>query len=435
MAKNNNKTESTKTSKQSTVKEETKKSQVTTQPKAKKEEKENIPVIAAETVETPTVSKAAQKKETVLKTMSPDAKVQLATLMQKRFIDNADAPIKYGQKFIDEMDNLIDATAMMAVLDLREEAIARGVDVNLTFNGTKTFQVTEACRLLGITLPKPKLLPDGQQQLNFKEATVDPKLQESIENEKQVRKAIEEKIPELDPSKITTDDKIKAALEYQMRSTPNVLKSLINAIEWLRTLRNFKAQTAEEKLKLEDRSIGEWITEILDLIKPTLILTGIGRAVYVNASLDGTPLSAHCTVRKNVVDEDGRMILNEVQIAEVVKTLLKANAKFTLSKEPEKMKDKTINDDRALQALLSGSEELIDTIMARKEDRDKKVYSMVLKQYYPNMGENMEAKMRNRIGQLMNLYLPENEKLSAYTDIMDEQEFPEKKEETTEKKN
>lgn len=384
-----------------------------------------IPVVTPEEVETPVNPTANRsKKEEALKSMSPDSKVALATLMQKRYIDNPHAQMKYSQKFIDEMDNLIDATAMMAVLDLREEAISKGVDVELKVNGAKAFEVIEACKLLGINLPKPKLLPDGQQSLQFKDADLDPTIQDAVDNEKKARKKIEDVIPELDPSKMTTDEELKAALEYQMRSTPNVLKSLINTIEWLRSYRNFKATTADEKLKLEDRTIGVWIEEILSLIKPTLLLTGLGRAVYVNASQDGTPLTAHCTVRKNATEENGKCVLTEKQIADVVVTLLKANAKFTLSKEPEKMKGKTIADDKAMQNLFSGNEQLIEKILKKEEDVDKKIYAMVLKQYYPNPEGDMSEKMHTKLGQIMNLYLPEAEKME-YPEMLEEQEYPE----------
>lgn len=385
-----------------------------------------IPIVHAEEVENPITptGKNKSEKEKVLKAMSPDSKVALANLMQKRYIDNPDAAIKYSQKFIDEMDNLIDATAMMAILDLREEAISKGIDVNLTLNGKKAFEVVEACKLLGINIPKPKALPDGQQMLQFKDAEVDPNIQAAVDNEKKARKRIEDQVPELDPSRITSDEELKAALEYKMRSGSNVLKNLIDAIEWLRGFRNFKATTAEEKLKLEDRTIGVWINEILSLIKPTLLFTGLGRAVYVNASQDGTPITAHCTVRKNATEEDGRCILNEKQIAEVVVTLLKANAQFTLAKEPEKMKGKTLSDDKALQNLFSGNEQLIERILKREEPVDKKIYSMVLKQYYPNPEGDMSEKMHTKLGQLMNLYLPEAEKME-YPEITDEQEYPE----------
>lgn len=386
---------------------------------------DNIPTVTTEEVQTPLLSNAARKKEEVLRTMSPDSKVQLAGLMQERYIRNQDASIKYGQKFIDEVDNLIDATVVMAVLDLREEAISKGVDVNMVFkNGVKAFAVVEACKMLGISLPAPKLLTDGQASLEFKDATVDETVQAALDNETKVRKALEEKIPELDPSKMTTDDELKAALEYQMRSSQNGLKSLFNTIVWLRGYMNFKAKTEEDKKKYAEYTTGQWVEEILSHIKPTLVFNGLGRAVYVNAVQDGTPITAHCTVRKNVLDSDGKPILDESEIADLVKTLLKANAKFILAKEPEAMKGKTIADDKALANLMTGSETLIETILKKETDLDKKIYSMVLKQYYPNPSGDMSKKMHVKLGQIMNLYLPISERMDAYPEMEAEQDYP-----------
>lgn len=400
---------------------------------------ETVPTVEAEVVDH-VIESISKKQEPAVKVLSPDSKVAFATLMQKRYIDHPDALVKYGQKFIDEIGGFIDGTVILTLLELREEAISKGVDVNLKFkNGVTAFQVTEACKMLGVTMPAPKLLTDGQQTIDFSKATVDENVQETLNNEKKVRKAIEEIVPELDPSKITTDEEVNSALEYQMRSTPNVLKSLVNTIEWLRNYRNFKAQSADEKLKLDDRTIGLWVDEILSLIKPTLLLTGIGRAVYVNAAQDGTPITAHCSVRKNIKDEDGKAILTEEQCAELVITLLKANAKFKLAKEPKEMKDKSIVDDRAIQNLVSGNEAMIDKIMAKEEDVDKKIYSIVLKQYYPNPEGDMTSKVRNKIGQLMNLYLPVEDRMENYPSISEESEYPESEEkaetESVEKKN
>lgn len=355
------------------------------------------------------------------KVMSPDSKVNLACLMQKRFIDNPDATMKYSQAFLNEADNLIDNIALLAILDLREECIEKGLDLNTEINGNRVFQVEEACKMLGITLPKPKLLPEGQQSFNFVDAIVDTNIDNAVKEDRQTRKKIVEKLPELDPSKIENDEQVVMALEHQLRSAPNGIKGLIIATDWLRDYTLFKTNKPEEKPALKLEPIGYWIEEILKLVKPTLLLTGIGRSIYVNIAQDGNPLSGHAVTHNQTLDENRTPLLTEEQIANLVTILLQKNVLFILEKEPEEMKGKSIADDRAMQALLRGSETLIDKIMSQEEPTDKKAYAMIRNAYFP-VGKkyiDLESQMRNKIGQILNLYLPISERMEQYPDVFE----------------
>lgn len=389
---------------------------------------ENTPVVEVEdagnTGITLTTSAGKSMRDGASK-MSPDAKVNLACLMQKRYIDNPDASMKYPQAFLDEADNLIDNIALLAILDIREDCIERGLDLNTTVNSARLLNMTEACKMLGITLPKPKLLSDGQQQLNFVDATVDANIEKVVKEDRQARKRIEEKIPVLDPSKITTEEEVIAALEYQLRLTQNGTKNIIATIDWLRDYTLFKTTKSEEKPALKLEPMSYWIDEIFKRVKPTMILTGIGRSIYTNIACDGNPLCGHAIIHNQAMKENREGMLTEVQIAEFVTALLKHNALFVLNEESEKMKDKTIIDDRAMQALLKGNETLIDGVMSQKEPVDKKIYNMIRNAYFPAgagiIYVDFDEQIRTKLGQILNLYLPISERMERYPEIIEGQ--------------
>lgn len=421
-----------------TVTAPTEKAQELKTEKVEKPKKVVEPKKAAETEEIPLVE-TVDARETKLalstqpskavansaKLMSPDAKVNLACLMQKRYIDNPDAAIKYGQAFIDEADNLVDNIALLAVLDLRAECIERGMDLNLTVNGNRIFPVEHACKMLGITLPKPKLLENGQKSFEFTEAKVDKNIEEAVAQDRKARKTIEDRVPELDPSKITSDEELVKALEYQMRSAgQNAIKGLLNTIAWFKPYLLFKTTNADEKLRIESESFEFWIEEILKHIKPTLLFTGIGRAIYTCVASDGHPIAGHMIIRKSVLKDNGELILSEEEVAEIVTTLLKSFHRFSLDKEVTEIKDKKI-DERAIKALLSGSEALIETILNKVEPSDKKSYSLVQNGYFPSAEASAELRdsMHRKIGQILNLYLPITERMEHYP-AMTQDEYP-----------
>ena len=402
----------------------------TTADKTKKGKKDTAKteIVIPETVSSiaKTLSKDLNKSK-----ISTDSKVQLATLMQRRYIDNDTAKTTYGETFINEMDGAIDALTVMALLEIRDEAVERGADMNIVLkNGNTLLQLDKACEMFGITLPKVKALPgsDGQQSLNFKDAEVAPEIEKIVKDERTAKRDyIENAIPELDPSKMTDEHQLTEAIQYKMRSKQNIIASLIDTIEWLRAYRNFKATTAEQKLAFEDYSVGDWVKEILSITKPTLLMCGIGRAVYLNTIQDKTPLGAHCIIHKHVMDKNGKAIFNDEQIASLLIALLKANASFAISSDPEKYKGKTISDDNALRTVMSGSPSLVDSIMSQKEPLDKKLYSMVRKNYYGEAEPTAELtdKVRNKIGSLLNLYLPIMERMTEFTnDNVEITEYP-----------
>lgn len=388
--------------------------------------KEEVQLVETETVET-VVNRLSGNKKSTTATMSPDSKVTLASLIQKTFIEDPNAPLKYAQIVLDEMDNIKVDLIVLSLLDLRGECQERGIDLNIMVaNDRKFLQLEAACKMLGVEMGKPKLLENQQLGLNFAESKVDANMEKTIANERAARKAIEEHVPELDPSKITTDEEVNSALEYQMRSSANGIQSLIATVEWLRNYRLFKTKKTDERLALDDKPIGYWVDEILTMVKPTLLLTGIGRAIRNNIVSDKNPVFGHTLTRMQATLKDGTLLINDKQIANLVVTLLKATASFALKNEPEEAQADALKDDTALATLINGSGALVDQIVARGDAMEKKVFNVVLKSYYPNAEPSPETteKVRNKIGQILNLYLPESDRMEQYPEDFDMQEYP-----------
>ena len=355
-----------------------------------------------------------------VKHMSPDSKVALGTLLNSRFgPNNPIAATRYSQAFIDEVDLLTDVVAISALYDFVGELKGQGFAAKLLIGKKDPTAMTEICKLLGINLKtnQKQLASNGQGELDFEGATADNTVAEAIDNERQARKALADSIPELDPKAITSEDMFKSALNYMMRSTSNVLKSLFATIVWIRGYYEVTKTTKEDKAKYAAFTTADWTTEILQFIKPTLLLTGLGRSVYLTAAQDGTPIVSHCIIRKAAAGKDNEVILTEEEISDLVTVLLKENARWKLKNEPETMKGKALSDDKALMNCMKGSEELIDGILSKETDTQKKIYYIVKNNYYGSETMVPETQMRNKLGQLINMYMPVADKLAGYESI------------------
>lgn len=444
------------TSKAAPVKEE-KKDAPKSPEKPKEKKKDKTPTLIPEEVDDNKAEKKALNRATNLVNSvskagipigsvesSVDGKAMLAYVMQQRYANNMELQKQYPELY-NELNRSIDVVTLLALVDLRQDLINRGErgELQLTVAADQILPLQGMADLLGIQLAPAKALPganDGQMTINFSESKVPEEL---VDKNKP-----KEEEPELDPNKITTEDEIKAALAYLIRKEKNVARNIVNTVEWYRVLRGLKENDAEKKLALDERSVTDWINEILELIQPTALLNGLGKAVYLYTSQTGSPCMAHSIMRKHMVDAGW----SEEQVAEALRALIGVNFNNKL-KDDSKLKPE---EDKAIKAVtgLLGNE-YIDKLFADfnlktegVEDSKKieleaarevarKVIGTIRTNYFDKQGENPTLdKMRMVVGQIINLYRDPADRLAEYcqSEVIapKEGEYPEKK---TEKKN
>lgn len=451
------KTEEKKDAPKATPVKEEKKDAPKSPEKPKKEKKDKTPTLIPEEVSPAKAEKKALDRATNLVNgittgipigsteSSADGKAMLAYVMQRRYADNAELKQQYPELYA-ELNRSIDVVTLLALVDIRQDLFNRGErgELQLQVAADQVMPLQGMADLLGIKLAPAKALPgatDGQMAINFSESEIPTELVDKNNNPA-------EEIPELDPSKITTEDEIKKALAHLIKKEKNVAKNIVNTVEWYRVLRGLKENDAEKKLALDERSVTDWINEIFELVSPTAILCGLGRAVYLYTSQTGSPCMAHAIMRKHMVDAGW----SEEQVAEALRALIGANFRYKLKNEPETKPE----EDKALKAVtgILGND-YIDKLFADfnlktegVEDSKKieleaarevarKVIGTIRTNYFDKQGENPTLdKMRMVIGQIINLYRDPADRLAEYCQeeivAPKEGEYPEKK---TEKKN
>lgn len=375
---------------------------------------------------------------------SVDGKAMLAYVMQQRYANNMELQKQYPELY-NELNRSIDVVTLLALVDLRQDLINRGKrgELQLTVAADQILPLQSMADLLGIQLAPARALPgakDGQMTIDFSKSEIPAELTEKTNPA--------EKEPELNPNKITTDEEVKEALNFLIKKEKNVAKNIVNTVEWYRVLCGLKETDPEKKLALDDLTVTDWINKIFDIVSPTAILCGLGRAVYLYTSQTGSPIMAHAIMRKHMVDAGW----SEEQVAEALRALIGANFRYKLKDDPkiDPKEDKAIN---AVTGLLGN--EYIDKLFADfniktegVEDSKKieleaarevarKVIGTIRTNYFDKQGENPTLdKMRMVVGQIINLYRDPADRLAEYCQseliTPKEGEYPEKK---TEKKN
>lgn len=423
----------------------------------KKSKKENVPTFIPEEVTEPigknSAERAVERANNLIGSInaipvgsansSLDGKSMLAYVMHERYGKNEELRKHYPELHQDLCRN-IDVVVLLAMVDVRQDLLNRGETGQLKLNVTadQIMPLQSMADMLGIELAPAKALPgsdSSQLEINFTESKVPEELT------KDAGKKIDEK-PELDPKKVKTDEDIKKALEYLLRSDKNVATALVNTVEWYRTNRMLNEENADAKLTMDEKTVEDWMNEIFSITKPTSLFKGLGRTVYLYTSQLGSPVFAHSLLH-NYISKTG---WSEEQIASVVKTLIQENFRLKL-KDDENVKPE---EDKALRAIAGtlGSEyvntlfnnanmDLTGVADDKKNELEniqkdaKKILGVVRTNYFAKDHVPTTDELRMRIGQIINLYRDPADRLMEYCQNSitspEEGEYPEK----TEKKN
>lgn len=407
-----------------------------------KEKKDKIPTIIPEDAGEKTLDRA--KSLTGQIPTSPnrggssfDAKAMLLHSMTTRYYNNEELQKNYPELYND-LNRSMDVITLLAMVDLRQEMIERNASgqLMLKINADQILPLQSMAALLGIELAPAKALPgnDGQMQIDFKESKIPEELT------KDAGKNTEEK-PELDPKKIQSAEDVKKALEYLLRSDNNTATALVNAVEWYRTMRMTNEEDANKKLAMDDKTVEEWINEIISITNPTSLLRGLGRAVYLYDSQLGSPIFSHSLLHHHI----SKVGWSEEQIASAHKALIQENVRMKL-KEDENAKPQ---DDKALKAVIGslGTEYIeklfndaninIDEVAEDKKTEmenakkdAKKILGVIRTNYFEKDHVPTTDELRMCVGQIINLYRDPANRLAEYCQNYitspKEGEYPEK---------
>lgn len=348
---------------------------------------------------------------------SADAYAMLAYVGYHRYAKNEEFKKQYPEAY-EQATRSVDAVWLLGMVAVQKDMIARAEsgELKLTVDAEMIMPLNETAKLLGIELAPVKMLDDGKQgTLNFTESKFPEQL------EKYERPAIKEY--NLDTTKAKSDEELKEVLNYLLNSTENVAKNVVAAVEFFRTYTINQESDGKKKLAYDDFDTTEWMDRLFALVKPGVLLSGLGRTVYLRTKASKSPLHSHALLHHHM----GQCGWNELQIASVVKMLVKENFRYNLKNDPELEP----GQDKALVAI-SGElgNTYIDELLAlsnKKVDKDdpesenvkmaKGIIGILRTNYFPNTHTPTPEEMRNLIGSVLNLYRSPQSRMIEYTNV------------------
>ena len=375
-------------------------------------------------------------------------RVDLLTLADDIFRKDPDAERKFSLEVREGVNAIVAAGVVAAIAD---EAVYGNSTFSAVLNHTMYPQLLVAAKDMGITLPNVKELPvdeNGNVTVDSKEVKVSKAAKEKLAEEH----AIEDEQPELDPVKVAamSEDDLKKALQYLLIVGPkktNIKNTLVSVVDFMRTYRMTLADkaenSAEAKLKYDDYTVDQWLMDAFAYVKPTFLLHGIGRGLITMASLDKSPISSFCILRKSLTDpETGKPVWDEQSIADAVKAIIYLVANNTIADEQKNLDalDKKAKDYKdvaekyensiqhykdILNYVTNPDPEIVSSLI-EKMDKDKdsaaqKIYGRIKDQYYPNSArggfKNMDYNIVQHAGIICNMFKPIADRDETYSEM------------------
>lgn len=403
--------------------------------KDKKDKKEKkVPTFIPEEVHHDELRVQKSSPGSAMSRSSADAKSRIMSVIWEKYGKDADFAKQYPEAYTDMMRNL-DVVTVLALADIQNELQERTAsgELKLTVSADQIMPLQNIAGMLGIELCEVKALPgstdDKQLKINFPEELKEKK---------------EEKKPELDPSKISSDEELKKAIEFLLRETPNVAVNIASTIQWYHDYCIFKTDNADKKLEYDNRAISEWVNDIFSKVQPTAILRGLGRSLYLYTKETGSPITAHTVLHHHL----SQLGYSEEAIADLVKALITEQFRYNLSTDPKANKDP--KEDKAMMAIISNiGNDYIDTLFKNfnaeitkdttneeqfQIKKAKEIVGRVRTNYLKDEASEKkctEDALRMAIGRIINLYRDPMNPLMEYTQgsvtSSKEGEYPPKK--------
>lgn len=373
--------------------------------------------------------------------MSADTFARLGCLIQARYVEGNNLGKKYPSQFINTMNDYADVCVIGALVLASEEAKSRGGSLQLLLPPDKVQTIINAANSIGICLPEAKMIESKngketavQAQLDFKDAKVPEAIEKAAKEQINATEVIE-----LDPKKIDSLDNLykagSAILSDNKRGT--FAKRVADAIDLYKTYYIAHAKTTEEKAAIDNKTIDEWINELIHTSNGNVIMKCLGTGMYTSVATTHCPIGAFLLLRKNVMDDKGNPIWTDQSIALAVRALVTNAAKDRIESMIDangKPKEGAITDlkqDVRLTYLDTFSEDIITKVMdsaERKKDSSlKQIYGLALANFAngettKTVSPEMQGVIKNKIGATANLFRPFDSQFSNYPSSLDSTE-------------
>ena len=405
-----------------------------------------------------------------MSTLSADMKILAFSLLEKTVVNPADPALAFPLEVRKKTNMLVALGTVTTLMD----HCANGDDTfALLMQKTDYAALIDCAKAAGydIELPDIKALPateDGNVTVKAKDVKIGAETKKQLKKEDEIRKG--EK-PELDPTKIVSEEDLTKALEYMFLTHSKRLPELMmQGIDFMKQFRLAEAEradnTEEAKARFETYNSGDWLDDLFTYVKPTIFFGGIGRGMASVVAVEKNPIHAFVILRDAIKDkQSGQPVLDDTEIAYCVKSIVKwcCNVNIESNKksienmdakknktEIEKCEAQIQNYTNILDYITSPSFDEIDTLLENigvdftkdggqltQECQDaNKTFNVICRSYYgkelstndyKNLGENIKQYGYH----IINLFRSAGEQLTdcglSYVSELEERSEEEKK--------
>ncbi|WP_173431827.1 hypothetical protein [Sharpea azabuensis] len=349
----------------------------------KKENRAAIPEAAPgkENNQENTVAKVMNSANKNYSGMNPDSQVIALERIGKMIHDNPRAKEQFNltdEQVTNLNEFVLTGMTTALVIDIAAKKSAWAI----TMSQHQFDVVKRVANDLGVTF-NTKLLAaptgDGNVSVQLNSETVN--IPEDVQKAAKQEVASAEASVELDPTKFENEEDLATALNHIIVSEKGAFAKFTRTSALLRSYRLLKAgENAEEKKKIEAKSVGELLSEVFEVISTSktinnmpIILNGFGRYIYSEVSQAMSPVLAFVKLRDASKNSAGVPSVDDDTLVGIVRTLVSYCANNSIKAEEAKIADrqkdlKVLSKDKKNNAeAIKGIEEKIATYKSNIE--------------------------------------------------------------------
>lgn len=231
--------------------------------------------------------------------------------------------------------------------------------------------ILDAAKDMGINIDQKALpAPAADGTIQIPSSAIKPSKEAAAQLKKEHEALVAK--PEIDPTKIETEEDLTKAVNFIMADRANGYEKLKDSINFYRAYLSFKNKdNAEELAKVKAKSNLELLGEIREIIKDCpLVLSGMGRSMGTFTGSTKSPVPAFCMLKNSTKNrKTGEFALTDNEVADYTRFIvLWANdiniAKYNRNIEEHEKNLKALSSDKKANA--KAIEEVNDKIESCK---------------------------------------------------------------------
>ena len=392
--------------------------------------------------------------------LDPNRRVDLLKMMHETYRMDPAAAKRYGmsQDTVDEINRI---TAIGQVAALACEVAFGKNPFAIKMSTSQLIALNEVGKSIGVVIDT-KALPapdaDGKVTVQKEDIKVSKETEEQLKKEEEIKKSN----PEIDPTKIETEEDLIKAINFILVDRKNVYSIISDTINFYRAYLSFKASKSENKdeelKKIESKSNIELFKEIRTLIgKCPLVINGIGRSMVTFTSTTKSPISAFCMLRNSTKNKKtGVQAISDQEVADLVRILVEWAVEIQIAEQNDKIAKaeediKTLSKDKKANAKgiedceskietyknnIKHFQEVIDVVvnpssesadnlikeLGEKEERARRMFNYIVDSYYNDIDTDtvdagaFKHNIQQRAGIILNLFRDATSPILEYSE-------------------